>query len=93
MNRRYSATSKSRVQQAIADEIRRLCSHRGMSQYDLALRLGVSAGHLSDIITGRARLVPVVAARMDMLTGLGTGKKLYLEQEAETIDRIQRQRA
>lgn len=92
MNRRFTA-SKSPAQRAIAEEIRRICTHRGMSQYDLARHLGVSPGHLSDIITGRNRLMPVIAARMDTMTGTGTGKKLYLAQEAESVDRIAKSEA
>lgn len=53
------------------DELRRTIADRGLSLRATARLAGCSAGYLSNVIHGRKRLTPSVAARLDKALGTG----------------------
>jgi len=56
----------------LGEELRRWCKTHGTTQSALAMKLGISASHLSQVINGQARPSPDLLRRMrELLSGHG----------------------
>ena len=54
---------------------------RSISVSDLASIVGISRKHMSQIVNGRARIEPTIAARLGKI--LGTGAQIWIDLQAE----------
>ncbi|MBQ7264453.1 MAG: HigA family addiction module antidote protein [Synergistaceae bacterium] len=60
--------------------IKELIEDRGMTQKELASRLGLSEGHVRELIDGHVQLTRDVAGRLEMVLGLSA--RFWLDLEA-----------
>ena len=62
-----------------ADLLKETMAHYGITQADLASRIGVSQKNISDILNRKRYLTPTLALRVEIVTGISSNLLLTLD--------------